>query len=328
MLTLEFINVGYGDAVLVEETSEDGQVFRMLVDCGDTTPGVFYPGSQRITAAEYLKKKRISRLDLLVLTHLHRDHVGGLQNLLAETEVGELWTNYLPNRIFWERRLPACAEFSPGAQALLQAMNIYLSALCVCEGRGTKIVEAACPGTVRFPGAALRIRRFGGQAALYRRQRAIWEQQFLQGPCNASLNELDGFINNTSLRMRLWREGFSAELPGDTYAACWEKHRVAPCTLVKLPHHGHADSLTEGLYGRLAPQYVVISTSNDRIAECPSMHIVEMAGKREGALLCTDAIEKEGVPRHVQQALGFRVGKGGEVAVYHVQKGETPNEML
>ncbi|MFV0412087.1 MAG: hypothetical protein ACK5L3_02310 [Oscillospiraceae bacterium] len=57
MLTMEFINVGYGDAVLVEETCPGGRVFRMLVDCGDTTPGAFYPGSQRTTAAEYLKKK-------------------------------------------------------------------------------------------------------------------------------------------------------------------------------------------------------------------------------------------------------------------------------
>ena len=36
MLALDFINVGYGDAILVRDTSA---AFSMLVDCGDITVG-------------------------------------------------------------------------------------------------------------------------------------------------------------------------------------------------------------------------------------------------------------------------------------------------
>ena len=36
MLTLDFINVGYGDAILIRDTDA---AFSMLVDCGDVTVG-------------------------------------------------------------------------------------------------------------------------------------------------------------------------------------------------------------------------------------------------------------------------------------------------
>ena len=86
-MTLDFINVGYGDAILVRSGS-----FAMLVDCGDMTVGDGGPGSQRISAGEFLRREGIEKLDLLVLTHLHRDHSGGLTELLQTVACGEiLW---------------------------------------------------------------------------------------------------------------------------------------------------------------------------------------------------------------------------------------------
>ena len=43
-MTLDFINVGYGDAILIRSGS-----FTMLVDCGDWTVGDGGPDSQRIS---------------------------------------------------------------------------------------------------------------------------------------------------------------------------------------------------------------------------------------------------------------------------------------
>ena len=66
-MTLDFINVGYGDAILIRSGSST-----MLVDCGDWTVGDGGPDSQRISAADFLRQEGIETLDLLVLTHLHR----------------------------------------------------------------------------------------------------------------------------------------------------------------------------------------------------------------------------------------------------------------
>ena len=69
-MTLDFINVGYGDAILIRSGS-----FTMLVDCGDWTVGDGGPDSQRISAADFLRQEGIDTLDLLVLTHLRKRHI-------------------------------------------------------------------------------------------------------------------------------------------------------------------------------------------------------------------------------------------------------------
>ena len=81
MLTLDFINVGNGDATLIRD-AEAG--FSMLVDCGhyalrrDDHPGELDPRSRRIFAGDFLREAGVTHLDILLLTHFHRDHVGGL----------------------------------------------------------------------------------------------------------------------------------------------------------------------------------------------------------------------------------------------------------
>ena len=45
MLKLDFINVGYGDAVFVQELLENGARYSMLIDSGDLSVGKPYPGS-------------------------------------------------------------------------------------------------------------------------------------------------------------------------------------------------------------------------------------------------------------------------------------------
>ena len=106
MLLVDFINVGYGDAILLRETETP---FAMLVDCGDARIGRSRPDGRRITAADYLRREGIRELDLLVLTHLHLDHAGGLTHLLPGVRVREFWTNYLPPEEMWGHTLPRAA---------------------------------------------------------------------------------------------------------------------------------------------------------------------------------------------------------------------------
>lgn len=297
MLTLDFINVGYGDAILIQDTAA---AFSMLVDCGDITVGDGGPESKRISAAEFLRREGVHALDLLVLTHLHRDHSGGLTELLRSVRVKEFWCNYLPPHEYWDTQIAVEKTFSAGSRCLMESLNIYLSALKTMEAQNTAIrLMEDSPMAVDLT-MDLHAEIYLEDRELFRRQEAIWRNVLDGTPNDAELNELDHFINNTSIRMRLNCGETSVELPGDVYAACWEKHDLSPCAIMKLPHHGHKDSITPKLLDMLAPQHAVISVSNTRTDDCPSTIAVEAIRTRNCALYMTDAVKKDGVcvPNH------------------------------
>ncbi|MBQ9330358.1 MAG: MBL fold metallo-hydrolase [Oscillibacter sp.] len=308
MLTVDFINVGYGDAILVRK---DG--FHMLVDCGDCTTGDGGPGSARISAAEFLQQEGVKKLDLLVLTHLHRDHSGGLTELLRLVHVKEFRGNYLPPRSFWGGAVPVPQRFSAGARCLLESLNIYLGALKTLEEQGTKITLAVPGAWALAPG--LTADAFLEDASVFDRQSAIW-QSVLEGQADSrELEELDRFINNTSVRLRLCCGGRTVELPGDLYADCWEAHSVAPCTVVKLPHHGHRDSMTARLLEMLDPECAVISVSNTRTDDCPSAAVLELLHRRGCPVHVTDAVSLDGVSPVPHRSVRLSVDPAGRWSV-------------
>jgi beta-lactamase superfamily II metal-dependent hydrolase len=78
MLRISFINVGYGEAILLEDVEPGKAPFVLLIDGGSAEPEEYEGGTGRIRAAEYLAKRGISHLDRAVITHPHEDHVPGL----------------------------------------------------------------------------------------------------------------------------------------------------------------------------------------------------------------------------------------------------------
>jgi len=77
-LKVYFIDVGQGDSILID--SGDTEV---LIDGGDKAPGV----------VPFLKNKVDGVLEVIVATHPHADHIGGLTAVLASFEVDDIWIN-------------------------------------------------------------------------------------------------------------------------------------------------------------------------------------------------------------------------------------------
>ena len=84
-MEMTFINVGYGDAILVQN-----QGFTLLLDGGSSLPEEFEGFEHRIPAAEYLMAQGIKQIDLLVISHIHEDHVCGLEAILEQIPVKEI----------------------------------------------------------------------------------------------------------------------------------------------------------------------------------------------------------------------------------------------
>ncbi|MBX3272410.1 MAG: DNA internalization-related competence protein ComEC/Rec2 [Sandaracinaceae bacterium] len=80
-----FLDVGQGDAILVD--LPDGRL--MAIDAGGAIGSGVDPGARAIVPL--LRARRRDRVDVLVLSHPHPDHYGGLAAVLGAVEVGEIW---------------------------------------------------------------------------------------------------------------------------------------------------------------------------------------------------------------------------------------------
>ncbi len=86
-LAVTFLDVGQGDAAVIRLPG--GKT--MVVDGGGSPDGSFDPGERIV--APFLWKEKIGRIDYLVNTHFHPDHLQGLLFLLENFPVGEIWYN-------------------------------------------------------------------------------------------------------------------------------------------------------------------------------------------------------------------------------------------
>ncbi len=75
-LKVHFIDVGQGDSELIQYKGKN-----MLIDAGNTDEGP--------TVVSYLKSQNVSGLDIVLATHSHEDHIGGLNDVLLVFPVGE-----------------------------------------------------------------------------------------------------------------------------------------------------------------------------------------------------------------------------------------------
>jgi len=80
-LKVHFLDVGQADSTLIE--LPNNQI--MLIDGGNNNDSDII--------IEYLKEKDIKKIDYLIGTHPHEDHIGGLDDIIDSLEIGKI---YLP----------------------------------------------------------------------------------------------------------------------------------------------------------------------------------------------------------------------------------------
>lgn len=103
-----FLDVGQADCTLVRQGENV-----MLIDCGDP--------DDADTILQQLRKLRIEKIDVLVLSHPHSDHIGGADAILETLPVGKIYMPYVAAQgesfealldLILEKQIPAQAAFS------------------------------------------------------------------------------------------------------------------------------------------------------------------------------------------------------------------------
>lgn len=79
-LKVHYLNVGKADSILIQQGGKN-----MLIDAGDDTDAN--------TIIGYLKDNGVSKLDIVVATHPHKDHIGAMDEVIKTFKIGTIYTS-------------------------------------------------------------------------------------------------------------------------------------------------------------------------------------------------------------------------------------------
>lgn len=220
-LRVTLLDVGQGDAALVD--LPDGRL--MLVDAGGIAGSAVDPGELVVVPA--LRARRRSRLDIVVLTHPHPDHFGGLTSVARQIEILELWHG--------GEASPASVRSGAGRGALEQLLHEL-------ERGGVKLRTARdlCGADHGRAGYSLRV----------------------LGPCPDV--EPRQSANDNSLVLKIGLGAHAALLTGD--AERWAEARLLDLgraelrsDFLKVGHHGSRSSSSPSFIAAVSPRLAAIS---------------------------------------------------------------------
>jgi beta-lactamase superfamily II metal-dependent hydrolase len=222
-LTVRVLDVGLGDSILVVAPSGKS----VLIDAGP-------PGAGK-KVLDALKRAGVSRLDFLIATHAHADHVGGADEVLKAVDAGQVFYSGFPQ---------TAREYDDFLKAV-QQKNIKL--------------EKAVPGTTLDLGDGALLRVLAPVEPLF-------EDKDMAAGGNTP--------NANSVVLRLDYGEFSMLLAGDaeeqTERRMTERGADFAAAGLKVAHHGSKYATSADFLKRGGFRWAVISTGADNRYGLPS----------------------------------------------------------
>lgn len=218
-LRVYFLDVGQGDSELIQ-IPNNGEGFNILIDTGE------YEYADGLV--EMLKSLGVEKIDRLVCTHPHSDHMGCMATVVRSFEIAEM---YMPR--IADDYVPTTAAY----EALLDAMlEKSITAVPLCAG-----VEISCPS-----GAELEV--------LAPEPDADWDD----------LNNYSGVIRLTYGQTSFMFTG-DAETASEKLVvqAAMQNGQDISATVLKCGHHGSKTSSSAKFLRAVRPSYAVISCGVD-----------------------------------------------------------------
>ena len=255
-LEVTAIDVGQGDSLLLLDPEGN----TMLVDAGGPTGGAARAENASGTPAfdvgeevvsPYLWYRQIHSLDVLVLSHAHSDHMGGMPAVLRNFQPRELWVGIDP----------ASAAY----RDLLAEAALY----------GTTVRHLHAPDSLPWHHAFVTVlapsATYSNSGPPSNNDSLVLHLQY-----GKSSVLLEGDAEAPSERSML-------DAAGTNPAAA-----LGPVTLLKVGHHGSRTSTTPALLAAAAPQDAIISVGRGNTFGHPRREIIERLAAAHTRVFRTD----------------------------------------
>jgi competence protein ComEC len=332
VLSITFINVGYGESILIELAADESKSV-ILIDGGSAEDEEYSGSSGRIRTTDYLAKKNIGVLDLAVITHAHEDHICGLEQFLnAGGRIQKLITvRMLPQNA---RELCAGENTSPSTRKFIEAMNSYVRLLAALRKQGVPVTEVDSATGIIPLASGLDARviapSFEQAQKLFKRYSDLYNS-FQSPSFMEEADALSAELNDFSLALMLSYQGKKLFFPGDAVPETLMgddnfQDMLASGALgthiLKLAHHGQVDGVTEEFIKATSPEIIITCSSSDRRYNSAHPDVykrIETWLQRKPVYLFTDNIniEAKTLCRVPHSAAIITIGKNkeGEICV-------------
>lgn len=266
---IDFLNVGFGEATIIRYANGN-QSFCLVVDGGDVNSNT---NPRRISLAQYVREHNIEKIDVLVITHFHKDHIGGVYEVLGNVPIGKIKIHLMLPELILESRLidystPMLASLSLYIQIVNRARELNISVDIV--EKPTTFHEQELSYKLLMPDMS--------KLKQLRLELNELDMSYLVEQMER-LNRIDRMLNSTAMAVIIsFKDESIALLTSDVELDFWEPYQkeLENIMVVQAPHHGDRHQISGEWLNSINPQAVIVSADDEGTYQLPHKEIEEM----------------------------------------------------
>ena len=237
ILQVHYIDVNQGDSILIQINNKN-----MLIDSG--------PKEYRSNLISYIKKLNLSKIDYLIATHPHEDHIGNMSTIIKKFNIGS----------FYAPKVESTSKCFEDMISALKAKNLKINIL----NNNTNSINIGNKTQVNI---------------------YTYDINNLTNTKNLNYNNYSPLIHliygNTSFL-------FTGDLEKDGEESILSNSPNLKSMVLKIGHHGSSSSTSEIFLKAVTPSVAVISVGKDNSYGHPHKETLDTLNKYNIKTLRTD----------------------------------------